>query len=241
MSKEPSDKVAVEEPDTPAAGASPSADAEREAESLIGGLGLAPAAKADVGRILAETLARAMDAEEALEAERRRAEWLRAHTTVDEVTGLLNRRGFEEGLQRSLARARRYDEVGTLMLVDVVSHQAVREEAGPSAGDYLLTAVGNIVRGRFREVDYVARLERGRFALLLPIISPEDARRRAAMLKSQLDRVIVPWQNQDLAVEARIGLVHYGQRDAAEDLLERVEAELEEREQRVSRLRHPAE
>ncbi len=127
------------------------------------------------------------------------------------------------------------------MLVDVISHERVRDESGSAAGDYLLTAIGNIVRGRFREVDYVARLEHGRFALLLPIISPEDARRRAAMLKSQLDRVIVPWQNQDLAVEARIGLVHYGQRDAAEDLLERVEAELEEREQRVAGLRRPVE
>lgn len=192
-------------------------------------------------RLLSEALERTARAERALAAERERVERLLALTTVDEATGLLNRRGFEDGLLRSLARARRYGEVGALMLVDLVNLAEIVEEKGQAAGGYALSATAAILRGRFREVDYIARLERGRFALLLPVISQEDARRRAAMLKSQIAKQAISWQGHDLLVEARLGLVHYGQRDAAEDLLERVEAELEERERHVARLRHPAE
>jgi hypothetical protein len=75
----------------------------------------------------------------------------------------------------------------------------------------------------------------------LVLIGQEDARRRAATLKGYLDALEVPWQGVEIPIQARVGLVHYGQADAAEDILERAEAELEEREQRVARLRHPAE
>lgn len=197
--------------------------------------------EAEARRLLADALERLSQAERALAAERERAERLIANATLDETTGLLNRRGFEDGLLRCLARARRYGEVGALMLLDLVNLTDVSAEHGQAAGGYILSATATMLRGRFREVDYIARLERGRFALLLPVISQEDARRRAAMLKSQISKQTISWQGQDMQVEARLGLVHYGPRDAAEDLLERVEAELEERERRVARLRHPAE
>lgn len=196
---------------------------------------------ADTDPRLAEALERAERTERLLAAERERVERLLASATVDEITGLLNRRGFEDGLLRSLARARRYGEVGALILLDIVNLAEIRETHGQAASNYMLSATATLLRTRFREVDYVAHLERGRFALLLPVISQEDSRRRAAMLKNQISKQIVPWQGLDLAVDARLGLVHYGQRDAAEDLLVRVEAELEERERHDARLRHPAE
>jgi len=197
--------------------------------------------EAEAKRQLNEALDRAARAEQALAAQRDLVERLLAHATFDEETGLLNRHGFEDGLLRCLARARRYGEVGAMMLVDLINLDDIVAEHGQAAGSYALTAMATVLRGRFREVDYVARIERGRFALLLPVISQEDARRRAAMLKSQIAKQTMSWQSRDLPVEARLGLVHYGQRDAAEDLLERVEAELEERERRVARLRNPTE
>ncbi|MCK4868904.1 MAG: hypothetical protein KAT39_12695, partial [Alphaproteobacteria bacterium] len=75
----------------------------------------------------------------------------------------------------------------------------------------------------------------------LTLIGQEDARKRAAILKGYLDEVEVPWQGRDIPIRIRVGLAYYGQRDAVEDLLERAEAELEEREQRIARLSHPAE
>ena len=56
-----------------------------------------------------------------------------------------------------------------------------------------------------------------------------------------VDEQLVPWEGQHIAVSVRLGLAHYGQQDSADDLLERAEAELEERANRIAHLRHPAE
>ena len=192
-------------------------------------------------RMVDNAPARAAAAEEALEAAERRLQWLESRNSYDEVTGLLNRRGLKEALRYDLARARRYGDTGALMLVDVMGYEAVREEHGRDAANYLLTAVGNILQTRFREVDRIGSMEGGRFAAALTLIGHDDARKRAAMLKGYLDEVEVPWQGRNIPVKVRIGLAFYGQRDAVDDLLERAEAELEEREQRVARLRHLAE
>ncbi len=212
---------------------------DRIAEKLLSTVDPDAPADGELRRLLADALAAAAHLEWALDAERSRCDWLMTQVTQDETTGLLNRRGFSDALHRCLARGRRYNESGALMLVDMTGLTEINREFGPAAGDYALSALANILRSRFREVDYLARLDGGRFAALLLMISAEDARRRAAMLKSYLARLTVPWDGQELALGAQIGLVSYGQRDAVEDLLERAEAELEERTQRISRLRHP--
>jgi len=194
-----------------------------------------------VRRVVEDALGRVEQAEERFTRAERRIEWLESRNVCDEVTGLLNRRGFGDALHRGMARARRYGETGALLLLDLPRQEEVVEAHGAGAGDYVLTAVANILLRRFREVDYIARLEGGRFAVLLVQIAQDDARRRAAMLKGHLDEVAVPWHGADIAIHARVGLFYYAQNDIAEDLLERAEAELEEREQRVARLRNPAE
>ena len=194
-----------------------------------------------VRRVIEDSLGRAVQAEERLARAERRVEWLESRNVSDEVTGLLNRHGFGDALHRSLARSRRYGETGALLLLDLPRYEEITEAHGAGAGDYVLTAIANILQRRFRDVDYIARLEGGRFAILLVVINRDDARRRAAMLKGYLDDVAVPWHGADIPVRARIGLVDYAQNDIAEDILERAEAELEEREQRVARLRNPAE
>jgi len=192
-------------------------------------------------RMLENALARAAAAEEALDANRRRLEWLESRNSWDDVTGLLNRRGLREALGHDLARARRYGDTGALVLVDIMHLEAVREEHGGDAANYVLTAIGNILQTRFREVDRIGWLDGGRFAVALTLIAREDARKRAAMLKGYLDEVEVPWRGCNIPIKVRIGLAFYGQRDAVGDLLERAEAELEEREQRIARLSHLAE
>ncbi|MBE9555640.1 MAG: diguanylate cyclase [Proteobacteria bacterium] len=210
-------------------------------DQLMEGLDSDSPADETMRRMLENAMARAARAEEVLEAAQRRLEWLGSRNIFDEVTGLLNRRGLRDALQHDLARARRYGDTGALMLVDVVQLATIREEHGVDAANYVLTAIGNILQTRFREVDRIGWLEGGRFAIALTLIGQEDARKRAAILKGYLDEVEVPWQGRDIPIRIRVGLAYYGQRDAVEDLLERAEAELEEREQRIARLSHPAE
>lgn len=234
--------------DTPAPDDAGSADATAPndplrdaAASLLAALDPQDPHSGPIRTLIEDAIGRATRAERHLAQAESRVEWLESRNVCDDLTGLLNRRGFADALHRGVARSRRYGENGALLLLDLARYEELVEAQGASAADYVLTAIANILRRRFREVDYIARLDGGRFAVLLVSIAEDDARRRAAMLKGHLEEIAVPWHGADIPIHVRVGLVHYGQNDISGDLLDRAEAELDERERRLARLRGSAE
>jgi diguanylate cyclase (GGDEF)-like protein/PAS domain S-box-containing protein len=93
----------------------------------------------------------------------------------DDLTGLINRRRFQEDLERHLAQGRRYGMTGALLLIDLDDFKAVNDNHGHSAGDRVLRAVADALRDRLRESDILARLGGDEFAVLLPRETPEAA------------------------------------------------------------------
>src|SRR3546814_1418393 len=81
------------------------------------------------------------------------------------MTGLLNRRGFGLELSRALARARRQNESGLLVMCDLDNFKAINDTYGHPAGDAILRAVGKALKRNTRESDYVARVGGDEFAV----------------------------------------------------------------------------
>jgi len=94
----------------------------------------------------------------------------------DSLTGLHNRRYFENRLETEFARARRFGEVVTLVLLDVDHFKDVNDQHGHQVGDHVLVETAKILAGASRNIDLVARLGGEEFALLLPHTQPEGAR-----------------------------------------------------------------
>jgi diguanylate cyclase (GGDEF)-like protein len=88
----------------------------------------------------------------------------------DGLTGLLNRRAFDELLQASSARSERYGWQFALVLIDLDHFKSVNDRLGHAAGDAALRAVGAELRSRLRAGDAAARIGGDEFALLLPSI-----------------------------------------------------------------------
>jgi diguanylate cyclase (GGDEF)-like protein len=86
----------------------------------------------------------------------------------DGLTGLLNRRAFDEVLATSCAQAQRYGWPFALVLLDVDGFKKVNDRFGHAAGDTTLQAVGAELRHRLRVGDAAARLGGDEFALVLP-------------------------------------------------------------------------
>ena len=91
------------------------------------------------------TAARRHD-EERVAAEER----LRHIADHDALTGLFNRRRFEEELERHIAHGRRYGMSGALLLLDLDDFKQVNDGYGHRAGDTVLTAVARRARARLR-------------------------------------------------------------------------------------------
>ena len=103
---------------------------------------------------------------------------------VDSLTGLANRRVFEEALAREVARATRGGEPVSLVLFDVDHFKSVNDTLGHQEGDEVLRAVATALAEACRDADLPARYGGEEFAVLLPACPPREAYRVAERLRA---------------------------------------------------------
>ncbi len=122
-----------------------------------------------------------------------------AAALTDPLTGVLNRRGFTEAVERELARARRYDRPFVLAYADVRGLKAVNDTEGHLAGDELLKGVSSLLRDSARADDVVGRLGGDELGLLLVEQSADGAEAVTSRIQSMLPErhaelgIATPW------------------------------------------------
>jgi diguanylate cyclase (GGDEF)-like protein len=94
---------------------------------------------------------------------------------TDPLTGLPNRRAFEEALARDLARTERQGGSLTLILIDADHFKKVNDTYGHQGGDTVLRALSDVLRESTRSSDVAARVGGEEFALLLPQTNADNA------------------------------------------------------------------
>jgi diguanylate cyclase (GGDEF)-like protein/PAS domain S-box-containing protein len=94
----------------------------------------------------------------------------------DSLTGLFNRRRFEEELTRELASAERYDGRVGVLAIDLDDFKYINDSLGHSIGDELIVQAAEALRARLRRSDVLARLGGDEFAVILPRIDEQTAR-----------------------------------------------------------------
>ena len=152
--------------------------------------------RAELGRLSGE-LAR---------AQARIAE-LEAHADVDPLVELLNRRGFERELNRSLAYIRRYGGDTALFFIDLDGFKAVNDAHGHAVGDALLRAVAATLAGRVRASDVVGRLGGDEFGVLMWNIEEPQALAKAGELEAEIAAAKFLHGSTPLSVGASVGLL----------------------------------
>ncbi|MCP4753260.1 MAG: EAL domain-containing protein [Proteobacteria bacterium] len=101
---------------------------------------------------------------------------LEQQITIDELTGLLNRRGFVNELTDRLKFHKRKKLTAAMLFIDLDQFKKVNDSMGRDAGDELLKKVSAVLRSSVRETDIVGRLGSDEFVIgLLDIHSPQDA------------------------------------------------------------------
>ena len=150
------------------------------------------------------------------EIERLKAEVARAQRTIDELEAradvdplldILNRRGFERELKRSLAYLQRYQGEAALLFIDLDGFKAVNDQHGHAAGDALLKAVARELTGHVRASDVVARLGGDEFGVLLWNLGAPLAAAKARELEKLIEAVSVVHGAARLAVGGSAGQV----------------------------------
>jgi len=116
--------------------------------------------------------------------------FLRNLTDIDELTGLLNRRGFFATVGETRRRARRDGAQVLVMYLDVDGLKRVNDEMGHAAGDAVLVATGEALRLAFREHDVLARLGGDEFVALAVLGRCDDERLDLQAIESRFESAV---------------------------------------------------
>jgi diguanylate cyclase (GGDEF)-like protein len=177
-------------------------------------------------RLLEDLLEIAAGADRRIAEQCARIRHLEDLSITDELTGLLNRRGFRLELERALARARRRGETGVLLLCDLDRFKPVNDTFGHPAGDAVLRAVADLLRSQTRHSDYVARLGGDEFAVIMTDTTPRRAAARAARLRLRLNQMGIDWEGASIPVSASFGVAAYGPDGEYDGLMTSADREL---------------
>ena len=143
------------------------------------------------------------DVSESRELNRR----LSYHASHDILTGLVNRREFENRLERALKSARARETSYALCYLDLDQFKIVNDSCGHSAGDALLGQLGALLKSKIRWRDTLARLGGDEFGVLLESCSLDEALQTAEQLRAAISEFKFMWDDRSFRLGVSIGVV----------------------------------
>lgn len=144
----------------------------------------------------------------------------------DPLTGLDNRRAFDEAIDRELARARRYRRPLSLAMLDIDHFKGINEAVGHVVADVVLQELAAVLKARLRIGDVLARLGGEELAILFPEADLAAARRAAEALRHEVETHRFSTSKGLVPVTVSIGIAELELEMCAENLLERADQRL---------------
>jgi len=172
-----------------------------------------------VGQSVGHALLTAQKAERLIAEQQKRLAYLEQLALTDTLTGLLNRRGFEGEITRTMKGAKRYQEKGVWIYVDLDGFKPVNDVHSHAAGDAVLCHVSDLLTDNVRATDSVGRLGGDEFAILLTRTTWEAGLKRAEAFDTLVNAAALDWQDERIAISASFGFQTYGPDDDLNKLL----------------------
>jgi len=139
------------------------------------------------------------------------ADELSYRASYDALTGLVNRREFEQRLERVLDTARLEDTENALCYLDLDQFKVINDTCGHIAGDELLRQIAAVLQSNVRQRDTLARLGGDEFGVLMERCSLEQATRVANKLRKKVADFRFVWAQRSFGVGVSVGIVSIDQ------------------------------
>ena len=190
---------------------------------------------ADNGAFISQMLNLAAQAEQCIAEQEARIHQLESLTSTDELTGLLNRRGFMEGMNRALQSARRYNEEGVISFIDLDGFKAINDTYGHPAGDMVLRRVAELLLRNVRKTDLVARIGGDEYAVLFIHAVKQIGRKRAEILRQILNSSCLAFGDVSIPIRASVGSADYTGWSLPEEILNKADRAMYRQKHRRAR------
>lgn len=143
---------------------------------------------------------------------------------VDHLTGLFNRRWFEEIVVRQWRRAVAEDAPLSVLFIDIDHFKAINDEFGHLAGDTALRAVSDLLQSGIRPMDLAARFGGEEFAIVMFGITIAEARQVAERLRREIEAHPVRYEEQDIYLTVSVGVGELESGESINELIRQCDA-----------------
>jgi diguanylate cyclase (GGDEF)-like protein len=146
---------------------------------------------------------------------------------TDELTGLSNRRCFENNYEKEFLRAARYKNKLTLVMYDIDHFKLINDTYGHPCGDYILKEISNAALQTFRKTDTVFRFGGEELVVILPETDINQAKIPLERFRKTVETLNLNYQNQQINVTVSIGACQYcDEFSSKEDFLQKTDEAL---------------
>ena len=178
-----------------------------------------PSTDPEINTTLQFALLAMEEAEKRIKRQEIRIKHLESLAVTDELTQLLNRRGFLQQFQYSLSISRRSNTGGSLMVLDLDKFKQINDTYGHSAGDDVLQNVVISISKVVRESDIVGRIGGDEFSILMPGASPVTVMKRISQIHSAISDINFPWNYKNITIRSSIGRYDYQADENEQEIL----------------------
>jgi diguanylate cyclase len=145
---------------------------------------------------------------------------------LDPLTGVANRKSFEERFAREIARRAQGGAPAVMLLWDIDSFKVINDTYGHRAGDRVLQSVAGCFTEALRASDFVARIGGEEFAVLLIGLRLAEAVNVANQVRTAVERLRFHFRGTPVRVTASCGITELLEGDASEGAFDRADAAL---------------
>ena len=146
-----------------------------------------------------------------------------AEARTDIVTGLKNRRAFNEELSRLFAQRQRLGGHFSLMMIDIDDFKNLNDTHGHLSGDVVLRSVGHVLSTTLREMDIVCRYGGDEFVAICPGAKLQEAAVAAERVRQAVANATVSLKRGSLQVTISLGVAEVTTAEIAESLIQRAD------------------
>jgi diguanylate cyclase len=163
-----------------------------------------------------------------LEEQAQQLDKTRKEARTDELSGLANRKSFDEAFQFALSQYKRNKVPFALVLADVDHFKRINDVHGHQSGDRVVTRIGKVLNELCRDRDHISRYGGDEFGIILMGASDENARRAAARIRAAIERANfdVGSEGGRIAVTFSMGMAFPREDDSTESMFERADQAL---------------
>ncbi len=154
---------------------------------------------------------------------RKRSQEIEYKAIIDTLTGIYNRKGYDDKMSETLAHVKRYGIKSSLIVCDIDFFKKINDNFGHKVGDLALIKLATLLKDRLRTNDFIARFGGEEFVVILPHTDIEGAAKAGIGLREYIDNAVFSYKGTQIPLTISIGVSEFKKDDDNSSVFERAD------------------